>query len=139
MPKKPRQTAGLYHCPSSFSPLSPDASISSFIGGSFRTAVLQRVVGGGASLPLSRPTGKASTDKGGTVETGELHSVLEPLRRASRCRFLYSNKETWKRKKQNNEEQRWYQDTPIEGSSPLLAHYDEIISPKCWISVEHKL
>lgn len=57
--------------------------------------VLQRVVGAGASLLLSRLTGKASTVKGGTVETGELHSVLEPLRRASRCRFLYSNKETF--------------------------------------------
>lgn len=28
--------------------------------------------------------GKASTVKGAIVETGELHSVLEPLRRASR-------------------------------------------------------
>lgn len=50
---------------------------------------------GGASPLVSMATGKASTIRGGTVETGELHSVLEPLRRASRCRFLYSSKETW--------------------------------------------
>lgn len=49
----------------------------------------------GASPLVSMATGKASTVRGGTVETGELHSVLEPLRRASRCRFLYSSKETW--------------------------------------------
>lgn len=49
--------------------------------------VLQRVMGAGAkggSLVVSRARGKASTVKGGTVETGELHSVLDPLRRASR-------------------------------------------------------
>lgn len=59
--------------------------------------VLQRGIGAGGregSLVVSRATGKASTVKGGTVETGELHSVLEPLRRASRCRFLYSSRET---------------------------------------------
>lgn len=48
-----------------------------------------------ASLLVSMVTEKASTIKGGTVETGELHSVLEPLRRASRCRFLYSSRDTW--------------------------------------------
>lgn len=40
--------------------------------------------GRGGSLVVSRETEKASTARGGTVETGELHSVLEPLRRASR-------------------------------------------------------
>lgn len=40
--------------------------------------------GRGGSLVDSRETEKASTARGGTVETGELHSVLEPLRRASR-------------------------------------------------------
>lgn len=40
--------------------------------------------GRGGSLVVSTATGKASTVRGGTVETGELHSVLEPLRRASR-------------------------------------------------------
>lgn len=47
--------------------------------------VLQTVMGaggGGGSLVVSR--GKVSMVRGGTVETGELHSVLEPLRRASR-------------------------------------------------------
>lgn len=63
-------------------------------------------VGVGASLLLSRLTGKASTLRGGTVDTGELHSVLEPLRRASRCRFLYSNKDTWRRKKRSEEGRR---------------------------------
>lgn len=57
--------------------------------------MLQGGVGAGGSVLASMPTGKASTVSGGTVETGELHSVLEPLRRASRCRFLYSSKETW--------------------------------------------
>lgn len=55
--------------------------------GSLVVLALQRAAGagaGGASLGGSRPTGKASTLSGGTVETGELHSVLEPLRRASR-------------------------------------------------------
>lgn len=53
--------------------------------------------GGGGSLVVSMATGKASMVRGGTVETGELHSVLEPLRRASRWRFLYSSRETWER------------------------------------------
>lgn len=73
-----------HHCPSSFSPLSPCTSASSHVGGSLTMAVLQGGVGAGGSLGVSRPTGKASTVRGGTVETGELHSVLEPLRRASR-------------------------------------------------------
>lgn len=57
--------------------------------------LLQGAAGAGASPPVSMATGKASTVRGGMVETGELHSVLDPLRRASRCRFLYSSKETW--------------------------------------------
>lgn len=62
--------------------------------------VLQTAVGaggGGGSLVVSSATGKDSTVRGGTVETGELHSVLEPLRRASRWRFLYSSRETWRK------------------------------------------
>lgn len=60
-------------------------------------ALLEAVGAGGkgGSLVDSSATGKASTVKGGTVETGELHSVLEPLRRASLCRFRYSSRETW--------------------------------------------
>ena len=49
--------------------------------------ILQRAMGAGGrggSLAASRATGKPSTVRGNTVETGELHSVLEPLRRASR-------------------------------------------------------
>lgn len=83
---------GTYHCPSppSFSPFSPGISASSLVWGSLTTMVLlalQTAVGAGGSggsLVVSSATGKASTVRGGTVETGELHSVLEPLRRASR-------------------------------------------------------
>lgn len=95
--------------------------------------VLQRVVGAGASLLLSRLTGKASTVKGGTVETGELHSVLEPLRRASRCRFLYSNKETWKRKKSEEHSSGTTTHQQRAAGSQLLLQHDEIFSPKLLI------
>lgn len=108
-----------HHWPSpSLSPLSPCTSASSHGGGGAsltRVVVAVAVVAmvtaveevelllllhegaaeGRASPLVSMATGKASTVRGGTVETGELHSVLEPLRRASRCRFLYSSKETW--------------------------------------------
>lgn len=61
-------------------------SASSLVCGSFTTVVLvlQGAVGAAGSLLLSKLTEKASTVKGGKVESGELHSVLEPLRRASR-------------------------------------------------------
>lgn len=91
--------------------------------------MLQTGVGVGASLLLlSRLTGKASTLRGGTVDTGELHSVLEPLRRASRCRFLYSNRDTWRRKKKSEE---WRRGTTTHqqgaADSQLLPQNEEII------------
>lgn len=57
--------------------------MSSFAWVSFSaTAEVQGSDGGsgGGSLDISIATGKASMVKGGTVETGELHSVFEPLR-----------------------------------------------------------
>lgn len=79
---------------------------------------------------LSRLMGKGSALKGGTVETGELHSVFEPLRRASRCRFRYSNKETWKRKKQNSEDRSNTTVTHQQGAAvrQLLVQHEETIS-----------
>lgn len=91
-----------HHCPSppSLSPFSAAPSASSVVNGSFD--VVARVLlqttggagGGGGSTVFSKTPGNVSTVRSGTVETGELHSVLEPLRRASRCRFLYSSRET---------------------------------------------
>lgn len=95
--------------------------------------------GGGGSLAVSNATGKTSTVKGGTVETGELHSVLEPLRRASRWRFLYSSRETWEDAEPESQCHLWTKSMtyvePVEGS--MWAVIDTKSREGQWISWDH--
>ena len=86
-----------HHCasPPSLSPwgvLSPPSSLA-WGGVGVGAGAGATATGGGGSGTVSMATGNISA--GGTVATGELHSAFEPLRRASRCLFLYSSKDTW--------------------------------------------
>lgn len=90
--KRDTTGGGTHHCPSPPS-FSPCCGLS---GSSLDCGVLEPSVttGTAQSDAVSTATGKTST--GGAVESGELHSTFEPpLRRASRCRFLYSSRDTW--------------------------------------------